>query len=54
MKKMKNNIITLIFGQRREAIESFSPGVKTTYPAKKITFNTWCRELNVSVMYKRH
>jgi len=54
MKKMKNKIVTLIFGERIKPIESFYPGVKTTHPPKKPSYNKWCKELNVSVMYKRH
>ena len=54
MKKMKSNIITLIFGERRKPIESFSPGVRTTHPPKKISFNNWCKELNVSGMYQKN
>lgn len=53
MKKMKSKIIQLIFGERVKSVESFFPGVKTTHPPKKISFNNWCKELNVSGMYQK-
>jgi hypothetical protein len=53
MKKMKNKIVTLIFGERIKSIESFYPGVKTTHPPKKPSYNKWCKELNVSVLYRK-
>ena len=52
MKTIKNKLKTLMFGEVRKPIESFSPGVTTTHPPKRISYNKWCKELNVSVLYR--
>ena len=38
----------LIFGIRREPQETFIDGFHSVMPDKHISFNDWCRELNVS------
>ena len=38
----------LIYGVRREKQETFVDGFSTHLPEQYISFNDWCRELNVS------
>jgi hypothetical protein len=41
-----------IFGVRREPVESFYEGV-TTLQYEKPEYNEWCKQLNVSIRYKK-
>ena len=50
---MINKIKVFIFGQS-VPVDSFSPGTTTTIPNNMPSFNEWCKEYNVSILYKRY
>jgi hypothetical protein len=42
-----------LFGRRREPVEPFYPGVKTTNINNRPSFQEWCKEFRVSMLYDR-
>jgi hypothetical protein len=42
-----------LFGRRREAVEPFYPGVKTLDMSNRPSFQQWCKEFRVSMLYDR-
>ena len=43
----------LLFGVRREPVESMSTGLRTMHPKNQPTFERWCKDFNVSMLYDR-
>lgn len=51
MMKMKK-IKQFIFGVRAQPVESISTGIRTLH-FDRPSFNEWCKQLNVSIRYRR-
>lgn len=50
---MKKIIIEFVFGRRATPVESFSPGVTTKNINNRPSFQEWCKEFKVSMLYDR-
>ncbi len=54
MMKIKQIVVTFIFGQTATPVEQFYPGVRTYNEMKnRPSFNKWCKMYNVSRLHKR-
>jgi hypothetical protein len=51
--KLMTKIKELIFGVRREPVESISTGLRTIKPEKQPTYEEWCKEFRVSMLHDR-
>ena len=43
----------LLFGKRREPVDTISTGLRTLIPKDKPTYQEWCKDFNVSMLYDR-
>ena len=43
----------LLFGVRREPVDTISTGLRTIYSDNKPTYEEWCKEFNVSMLHDR-
>lgn len=43
----------LIFGERRQPVDTISTGFKTTKPIHQPTYDEWCKEFRVGMLYDR-
>lgn len=43
----------LIFGKRREPVDVMSTGLRTIKPENQPTYEEWCKEFRVSMLYDR-
>jgi hypothetical protein len=43
----------LIFGKRRKPVESISTGFHSLYPKNPPSFEEWCKEFRVGMLYDR-
>ena len=43
----------LIFGVRRQPVDVMSTGLRTLEPKKKPSYEDWCNEFKVSMLYDR-
>lgn len=48
-----NYIKQLIFGVRREPVDVISTGFHTLHPDKPLSYEEWCKEFRVSMLYDR-
>jgi len=46
-------IKALIFGVRREPVDTISTGFHSYYPKNQPSYEDWCKEFRVSMMYDR-
>ena len=46
-------IKALIFGVRREPVDSISTGFHSSYPENPPSFEDWCKEFHVSMLHDR-
>jgi len=53
MKKVMSFIKALIFGIRREPVESITTGFHSYYPKNQPTYDEWCKQFNVSMLHDR-
>jgi hypothetical protein len=53
MKPMLKLIKELIFGPRCEPVDVISTGLHTIEPENKPSFEKWCKEFNVGMLYDR-
>jgi hypothetical protein len=51
--KLMTKIKELIFGKRREPVEPMSTGLRTMKPENQPSYQEWCKEFRVSMMYDR-
>lgn len=48
------NLLTMLFGEKQKNIPQMAiPSLKTTEPPHRPSFNKWCKEYNVSLMWNR-
>lgn len=43
----------LIFGRRRDPVDVMSTGLRTIKPENQPTYEEWCKEFRVSMLYDR-
>lgn len=43
----------LLFGVRREPVDVISTGLRSTYPKNQPTYERWCKDFKVSMLYDR-
>jgi hypothetical protein len=53
MKKITKITIEFIIGRRAKPVEPFYPGVKTLNISNRPSFQEWCKEFRVSMLYDR-
>ncbi len=46
-------IKAFIFGVRREAVDTMSTGFRSSYPDNQPTYEEWCKQFNVGMLYDR-
>jgi hypothetical protein len=56
-KSLIMDILTLVkeflFGVRREPVDTISTGFRSSYPDNQPTYEEWCKQFNVSMLYDR-
>jgi hypothetical protein len=50
---MITKIKQLIFGVRREPVDIISTGFTSSYPNDQPTYEEWCKQFNVGMLYDR-
>jgi len=53
MKKIMSFIKALIFGVRREPVETMTTGFHSSYPKNALSYEEWCKQFNVSMLHDR-
>ena len=46
-------IKALIFGVRREPVEQMTTGFNSSYPKDQPSYEDWCKEFRVGMLYDR-
>jgi hypothetical protein len=50
---MKKLIKKILFGVRREPVDTISTGLRTIKPKSQPPYEEWCKEFNVSMLHDR-
>ncbi len=48
-----HKIKILLFGKRREPVDTISTGLRTLIPKDQPTYEEWCKEFRVSMLHDR-
>lgn len=51
--KLMTKIKELIFGVRREPVDTISTGLRTIKPENQPSYEEWCKQFNVSMLHDR-